>query len=191
MTDFTQSFQSFLIVPPRLSPDMSPDFFLGNIYPRNESIHDSLPYILSGGALEVSFPYSFQIAPLNCFLLLYTESGYGKLHLESEIHSLESGTFLFLNCNQPFKLEIAISPWKYKVFFIRGTILEYYYSLLTNDFFPLLMLSEYSPIIRNLEKLILSSHSSSFHSKLYDSRLLTDILSDLLLENLEKSSRRE
>lgn len=185
MTDFTQSFQSFLTAAPRISPDISPDFFLGNIYSKNESIHESLPHILSGGALEASFPYSFQLAPLNCFLLLYTENGYGKLHTESGIHSLESGTFLFLNCNQPFKIEIAISPWKYKVFFIRGTILDYYYSLLTNDSFPLFMLPGYSPIIRNLEKLVLSSQSSSFHSKLYDSRLLTDIISDLLLENME------
>ncbi|WMC91541.1 AraC family transcriptional regulator [Kineothrix sp. MB12-C1] len=183
--NFTNDFESYMVSPPRLSPDKSPLFFLGNIYEPGKDIDEKLISILSGGSLEASFPYSFQLNPLNCYLLLYTENGYGKLHYENSIYSLESNTLLFVKCDQRFKLEIAVSPWNYKVFFIKGEILDFYSKLLLQYGFPLYTPPEHSTIIRNIQKLALNGTTGEIRNKLYDSRILTDIICDLLMESME------
>ncbi|NLL76682.1 MAG: helix-turn-helix transcriptional regulator [Clostridiales bacterium] len=187
--NFTDDFESYMAVPPRLSPDKSLDFFLGNIYETNEAIDDKLISILCGGALEASFPYSFSLHPLNCYLLLYTEDGYGKLHYENNIYSLENSTLLFMKCDRRLKLEIAVSPWNYRVFFIKGDILGFYYHLLSQYGFPLYVLPEHSTIIRNIRKLSLNNTTIQVRNKLYDSRILTDIICDLLMESMEAESQ--
>lgn len=183
--NFTDDFESYLATLPRLCLNKPVDFFLGNKYELNKDTGDKLISILSGGALEASFPYSFCLNPLNCYLLLYTEEGYGKLHFENNIYSLESNTLLFLKCDKKMKLEIAVSPWNYSVFFIKGEILDFYYDLLSRYGFPLYVLPEHSTIIRNIQKLSLGSTTGSIRNKLYDSRYLADIICDLLMESME------
>lgn len=183
--NFTDNFENYLSGPPRLFPGTSIDFFLGNRYELNKEAEKSLIFILSGGTLAASFPYSFSLFPLDCYMILYTQSGYGKLHLQNNIHSLESNTLLFMKCDQHFKLEIAVSPWNYSVFFIGGEILEFYYRVLSQYGFSLYALSEHSSVIRNIQKLSLNATTSNIRNKLYDSRLLTDIICDLLLESTE------
>lgn len=183
--NFTDNFESYLSGSPRLSPGTPIDFFLGSHYELNKEAEKSLIFILSGGTLAASFPYSFSLMPLDCYIILYTQSGYGKLHLQNDIHSLESNTLLFMKCNQHFKLEIAVSPWNYSVFFVRGRGLEFYYRALSQYGFPLYVLSEHSSVIRNIQKLSLNATTANIRNKIYDSRLLTDIFCDLLFESTE------
>ncbi len=182
---FTDDFLSYLVSPPRISPEKPADSFLGNIYETNNMSVQELPSVLAGGSLEAVFPYSYHLNPLNCYILLYTESGYGKLHLENSVYSLESNTLLFIKSDQKFKLEIAISPWNYKIFFLVGKALDFFYQILPDDNFPLFTIPEYSPIIRSIQKLTLNNTSSGIHNKLYDSRLLNDIFCDLLMDTIE------
>lgn len=186
--NFTDHFHSFLVSSPKISPDKPQDFFLGRKYEMNSSADTELITILSGGALEASFPYAYHFLPLPCYLLLYTENGYGKLFWDNNIYSLESNTLLFLRCDQKFRIEIAVSPWNYHVFFMTGAKLDFYYHLFPSDSFPLFFLPDYSPIIRNIYKLASGSPSSSIYNKLFDSRLINDILCDLLMENFKTES---
>ena len=183
--DITTHFSEYLSAPGRLSPELDFDCFLGTIYEPNEKTGEHLISIIAGGTLLAEFPYYFPLKPLNCYMLLYTEDGYGKLHLNNTVHSLGSGSLLFLKCDIPMRIEIAVSPWHYKVFFLKGSTLDFYYHSLPTDTTPLFDLPEYSSIVRNINRLTLNDAGSHIRNKLLDSRLLTDIFSDLLLENIE------
>lgn len=187
---FINDFPSYLASPPRLAPNIAPDFFLGNIYETNSASDKELPSILAGGSLDAVFPYTYHINPLHCYLLLYTENGCGKLHCENNIYSLESNTLLFMKCDYRFKLEIAISPWNYKIFFMEGKVLDFFYQIIPDNILPLFSLPEYSSIIRNIHKLTLNNTSSSMRNKLYDSRLLNDIFCDLLMDYMETGDHK-
>lgn len=181
----------FFISPPHLSPDKKPEYFFGNNYIKNPNASRELISILSGGCFETCFPYSFHLHPLNCYMLLYTETGYGKLHLDHNILTLEDNSLLFLKCDKPLKLEIAVSPWNYKMFLLEGNVLDFYYSLLSHEGAPLFSLPSHSPVIRTIQRLTLIKDSSSMRDKLYESRLITDILCDLFMNYIEPENRQE
>lgn len=190
-TDMTAHFSDYLAAPPRLSRSLNADCFLATPYERNADSDGKLITILSGGSVKAEFPYHFSLKPLHCYMLLYTEDGYGKLHLDNTIHSLESGSLLFLDCSRPMKIEIAISPWNYKVFFLEGALLDFYYRNLPKHTFPLFFLPDYSPILRSIDRLVLNSTGAHIRNKLLDSRLLNDIFSDLLLDNIEEEQTKK
>lgn len=182
---------NFLASPPRLSPGLTAGVFFGCPYEQNTDICNNLISILSGSHIQAKFPYYFSLKPLGCYMLLYTESGYGKLHTDDSIYSLASNSLLFLKCDSPFKIEIAVSPWNYAVFFIKGHPLDFYYRSLPADTFSLFTLPEYSSVIKDIGKLSTNDIGSSIRNKLTDHRLLTDIFTGLLLENIEKDSQQK
>lgn len=182
---FKDDMSIFFSSKPRLAPDKNPEFFFGSPYEINKELNHDLITILSGGIIHATFPHSFQLHPLNCYVLLYTESGYGKLYLDNNVFSLSANTLLFFKCHEPIKIDIAVSPWEYKVFFIEGKTLDFYYNILPGKSFPLFTLPEYSPIIRSIHKLAQNKTGPHIHYKLTDARLLTDIFTDLLLDSIE------
>lgn len=184
-------FEDYFVSPPRHSSKFAPEAFFGSPYEQNEDTRSSLISILSGGHIQAKFPYYFSLKPLNCYLLLYTEGGCGKLYTETGSHSLEEHSLLFLKCDTPFKVETVISPWNYLVFFLEGTPMDFYYKCLPTDTVPLFMLPDYSYITKNMNQLADRGTSNSVKNKLTDHRLLTDILTGLLLENIEEQSQQK
>lgn len=148
------AFLSSLISSPRISPGTSPEDFLGRILPPEEdSVPPSLPQLLSAGKITASSPWSFDFSPLDCYLLLYTKRGCGKLLERSQVHTLCESSLLFWDCRQRFRIDIAISPWEYQVFFLTGNILSYYYGLVSPGQVPLIKIPSGSHIAIDMELL--------------------------------------
>ncbi len=177
--------------PPRLASGLAASIFFGCPYEQNEAARAELISVLSAGYAQAKFPYQFSLKPFGCYMMLYTENGCGKLYAENSSHALKAGSLLLLKCNIPFKIEIAVSPWEYHVFFLDGLPMNFYYSCLPKDRFPLFMLSEYSPVKKDIHKLTENEIHGTIRNKLTDHRLLTDIFTELLLEHMQGNTQEK
>ncbi len=132
--DFKSVFLDALISDPKISAGLMPEAFLGQTLPMADE--DSLPFfkLLSCGTLKTQFPWSFDIRTLDCFLFLYTKKGRGKLLLNGQIYSLDTGNFILLDCSQRFRMDIAREPWEYVIAFFDGNPLPYRPNLQYTDF---------------------------------------------------------
>ena len=127
--NLSTSFMSALVSAPKISSSLKPEAFLGQVYPDCPTEESPLFNLLASGRLHAVSPWSFDIRSIDCFLLLYTRKGCGKLLLNSQVYSLSENTLLLLDCGQRFRIDIAIAPWDYQIAFIDGNSLSYYRQL--------------------------------------------------------------
>lgn len=171
--NFKSLFLDSLVSPPKLASGEIPETFLGQIFPPEEEDPSSpLFSLLSCGKIQVSSPWTFDIRSMDCFLYLYTEKGCGKLLLDSQVYSLDANSFLLLDCNQRFRIDIAVEPWNYRIAFAQGTSLAYYRRLFPKEHLSILHTSPYSDLYMHMDRL----------SKLYPGNRLPQklMISDLL-----------
>ena len=185
--NFRTVFLESLISPPKLSADETPDRFLGQLFPLEDE--DSLPVFkpLSCGKIHAGFPWSFDIRSLDCFLLLYTEKGCGKLLLESQVYSLDAGSFLLLDCKQRFRIDIAVEPWDYQIAFTYGAPLAWYRELFPKEHFSLIRTSVYSDLSMSMERLLSQYPGKHLSQKLTIADLINHITSVCLSYLLGKA----
>lgn len=181
-------FASSLVTPPQLPPHFDAEDFLGRIYTEESDNQSPLFQLLSGGTVKVSFPFSFSIHSMDCFMLLYTLEGCGKLLINHQVYSLTPSTLLLLDCREPFRLDIAIDPWKYQVFFITGSSLPFYYHLLPERKPILTTLTEYCETALCLNRLLSFTDIESTFTKLTISNQLDTILTHCITGQLAHPS---
>ena len=172
--DFKSVFLDSLVSVPKLSAGEKPENFLGKLFSCEE---DSSPLLglLSCGKIQASVPWSFDIRCMDCFLYLYTEKGCGKLLLDSQVYSLDAGSFLFLDCQQRFRIDIAVESWNYRIAFAKGTPFSYYRTLFPKERLSLVHTSPYSDISTGMEQLFAQYPGKRLPQKLMISDLLNRI----------------
>lgn len=186
--DILSSFLSSFASPPRHSSGEGPEQFLGQIFTAPPLKDSPLLAMLAGGNISAFTPWSFDIKYLDCFLILYTRTGCGKLVMGNQVHTLADSSFLFLDCGERFRLDIAVEPWEYQVFFITGDSLPWYYSLLGENNPLIVQLPLYSPASMAMERLLAHIPDESISSALYISSLLNQIITSAIACSLEDSS---
>ena len=182
--DFKSTFLNALSSPPKLSQDKKPEDFLGRIYPVNEDPDSPLFQVLSGGCITASSPFSYDIRSLDCFMLLYTKKGCGKLLIGNQVYTLAHPSLLLMDCHERFRLDIAIEPWEYDVLFLTGGNLSYYYNLLPEKKPVLLPVSPYSETALALERLMTFRRAESAFSALMVSSLVNFIITGCITHQL-------
>lgn len=173
--DFKSVFLDSLVSAPKLAASEKPESFLGKLFYCEEEEPSPLLGLLSAGKIQASAPWSFDIHPMDCFLYLYTEKGCGKLLLDSQVYSLDAGSFLLLDCQQRFRIDIAVEPWKYLIAFARGSILSYYRSLFPNERLSLIHVPPYSAPPMGMEQIYAQYPGKRLPQKLLISDQLTHI----------------
>lgn len=170
--NFRDLFLESLISAPKLSAGEQPDKFLGQIMPSENESSSPIFHLLSCGQICARSPWTFDIRSMDCFLYLYTEEGCGKLLINSQVYSLEVGSFLLLDCNQRFRIDVAIEPWNYRIAFASGSPIAYYRCLFPKERLHILRTSTYSDFYMHMDRLL----------KLYPGNRLPQklIISDLL-----------
>ncbi len=157
-----------------------PQYFAGDFYELHDAAACRLPTVLSGGTVEVPVPCSLDFKPLDCRMLLYTETGSGAFAMHGSSHALQTGSLLYLNClDSSFSLSPAQLPWRFICFSLEGGLFNVYESLVPFKSFTIVGLDDYAPILRDLKKLLAGSHSGALANKLSDASLLTSIMSGL------------
>lgn len=173
-------FLSSLTSSPRLSSSQKSEDFLGHVFPLTEGLSPQLPQLLSAGSIHAGFPWSFEIDNLDCFLLLYTKSGCGKLSVNNQVYTLAPSTLLFLDCSCHFHMDLTIQPWSYQVLFIKGELLSTYYHLLSDCEPRIINISEFSGSAMSMAQLAEAKGDGSLRSLLIMSDLINHIITDIL-----------
>lgn len=174
------SFKGALISSPKIPSTKKAEDFLGQVYLGSDAESSPLFRLLAGGNLHISSPWSFDIRSIDCFLLLYTKKGCGKLLLNSQVYSLNADTLLLLDCGQRFRIDIAIAPWEYQIAFISSDSLPYYRQLFPKERYSLIPASSYSEMSMCMEKLAVLTPGNSTARKLMISSLINQIVSGCL-----------
>ena len=180
------SFLASLVSSPKLSASERPESFIGQINPTKNTLSSSLPSVLSGGGIHALSPWTFDMKDLNCYLLLYTKAGCGKLLVNNQVFTLDASSFLFLDCSCRFRFDIAVEPWEYDILFITGDILSTYYKLLPEQTPAITSISPHSDIATNMEYLAHKRIWSTVSSQLIASDLLNHIITALLTSILQE-----
>ncbi len=152
--DFMSSFSDSLISSPNSSAFENPELFLGRPFFQNEDTSSPLLRLLSGGNFHALSPWTFDLKALDCFLILYTQKGCGKLLINSQVYSLDAGSLLLLDCRQRFRLDIAVAPWDYQAFFYNGSALDYYRQFFSEEHLVLAHTTTQSETVMSMERLL-------------------------------------
>lgn len=170
--DFKSVFLDSFVSAPRLSAGENPEAFLGQLFPGEKEGSSPLLSLLSCGKIQALSPWTFDIRSMDCFLYLYTEKGCGKLLLDSQVYSLDANSFLLLDCNQRFRIDIAIEPWNYRIAFASGSPLAYYRQIFPKEHLSIIHTSPYSDLYMNMERLLTQYPGNHLSQKLIISDLL-------------------
>lgn len=186
--DFKSVFLDSLTSVPKIPAGKEPESFLGQALPQAEK--DSLPFfkLLSCGMLQAQFPWSFDIRTLDCFLFLYTQKGRGKLLLNGQIHPLDAGNFILLDCCQRFRIDIAKEPWEYTVAFFGGTPLPHYRCFFPIDRLCSIQVSPFSDLPMGMDSLYAQFPATSLSGKLMIADLLNH-MTTICLSSFLKEER--
>ena len=182
------SFLNALVSPPKLSSERKAEEFLGHIYSMEAPPASPLFRVLSGGFIEASAPFSFDIRSLECFLLLFTKKGCGKLTVDGQVFTLSPSFLLLLDCRKRFRLDIAISPWEYQVLFITGSSLSWYLDLFPDKKALLTPVTPHREIALTAERILAQCKNSSLASQLMISNLIDNLLTECITCELSENA---
>ncbi|MCD8338510.1 MAG: helix-turn-helix transcriptional regulator [Lachnospiraceae bacterium] len=157
--------------------DFMPDF-----YTSLPDLQEHLLYPCAGGTRQIRRPDSFAFQDVDGYLFLYTKKGQGVLHSEGDSQPLDENSLLLWDCRDYLQLRPVTSEWTVYLLFFYGDAVSVYYEEICKLRFPIFSLSEQSRIADNLRRITELGMTTSPHHAFEENRLLTDILSDLLLD---------
>jgi AraC-like DNA-binding protein len=141
----------------------------------------NIPCIQAFGIIPASYPFVFEFPKLELFCMIYTERGSGVLVSDGCNDRLNPGSISFFHCNQSRKIEALQAPWLFKIFFVAGPPVFFFYSGFARG-----NSNHYSYLpgrqVTDKIQLLYDCLSQSSNRPLYQSRLLTDILYEILME---------
>lgn len=132
--------------------------------------------------LDVIFPFALECTSFDGYLMIYTKEGNSLLTYNEATYRLNPHTLTFIHCNTSFKLELAQSTcWKADLLMLNGLSMASYYQTITSNnqylFEPSPALNV-SLLIRKLYELFNSSNRTN---EFVISKLITDLLTNLIL----------
>lgn len=187
MTDFRAKYHNAVSYK-RLSTTSTPkdNFFL---FPEHSEF--AKKYLFHAnyiGTTTVQYPFYMKMNQLDSFLMLYTFEGRGKVFYSDNVYILNPDTILFLDCQNPFELQISDSSlWSYQWLYINGNILPKLYELYKKDSALLFNCSPLSSIHTQITKII-NCYQHNKQDELFHSMLINDLITTLILEKKNASS---
>lgn len=176
--DFQKAFHNAIITSSSLKKSICTNLKSPHV---TASIGRSLAYVQAYGSICASYPYYYEISELDVFCLLCTQDGAGLLKFNNRNYTMKQGTIAFFDCNLWHRIEIKKSPWAYKVFFINGPPVSFFYDSFKehgDNLHTFLPGSSISDRIELMYHFLLSSADESLTHAKYTS----DILFELLIE---------
>lgn len=181
--NFKEKFLSSIHSRKMVNIEYSAEFLLPNVYRYHDIQETDLRtsdflHLLGGGNLNADFPFAFHFSPVECGLLLYTDSGVGRITTSGGTeYSVADNQLLFLNCNQTFTLQSIVLPWNFKLFFIDGDSLPVFLNIVHSQKSNCFHLTPVSPILHDLRSLLSVRQEADISDLLFMHRNLTEILS--------------
>lgn len=161
--------------------DATPSFLIPNVYQpaQDFKMYSGLLTLLGGGSVQTRFPVSFSFQPMDCFLILYTSQGGGKLFSGSRTCSVTEATLTFIDCSEAFSLQSLVVPWNFHIYFLKGPDMNLYKEILSPSSLPVFHIPDCSETAQQLKNLLSIHTEMELSDILCAHRLLTDIFCTL------------
>ncbi|MCQ6562903.1 AraC family transcriptional regulator [Paenibacillus mendelii] len=141
-------------------------------------------YIQSAGHYYVEPSFRVVQDHDDSFLLLYTESGIGYLDYAGSAYTLRAGDIFFIDCRQPYEYRTdQTNLWNMIWLRFNGGSSNGYFKQIKKYTGPVLALQPGSIIPDCLGRLITTNQSVDARSPIISSKLIVEILTELLLQS--------
>lgn len=185
--DFETAFLHSLHVSPHLTSNLDETALYSTLYKQNPFTDNHLITLYSRGTVEAGFPFFYDINGIDCYCFLYTVAGSGKIESKDQTDSLllVKESLLFFDCNQPFTLQTAAAPWRFKILFAGGGNLSFYMKAAKKPFGCMIDPVPAGELLHSFHLLFKSNTDENILYKLADEKNMTDLCVALLSHLLE------
>lgn len=147
-------------------------------------------YVQEIGYFKTHPPYFTERANLDSYLIIFTISGTGELFYNGQEYSLTPNTLCYLNCNEHHLYRCAKdSNWEFLWLHFKGSTARGYYEEFAHNGFHILLPHKPDFIEDTLKQLLYTIKKREVHSELLASKLITDLLTEILLHNTDTGER--
>ena len=141
-------------------------------------------YLQEAGYFKTTPPYFTERKNLSSFLIIYTISGNGRLTYQNETYELTAGTCSYINCmNYHYYETRKNSDWEFLWIHFNGSSALGYYEEFTKNNFKILDIEDRFLIEDIMRRMITINHKRNARAEIFTSRLIVDLLTELLLQN--------
>ena len=152
---------------------------------------ETLFYIQEIGKLKSLKSHISKREALDSFLFVIVVSGSGTFNYNGKVYALKSGDHLFIDCKKPYSHESTDSdPWELIWVHFNSIVMDQFYLYFSSKTASIVFRpekpSEYSAILENLMLLV---NKKSSDSELLASHLLNSLVTHVLTENTDQSSK--
>lgn len=177
--NYYKNFLASLLSYSKLPSDLDISFIMPN-YPR--SITPNQPsYIYAGGEITISFPFFFESAGFSSYMLLYTLSGSSTITIADAAYQLQENSLLFLDCSLPYKINSYNGNWKFQILYLKEDFVHQYFKIFNENNNFIYDVKPYSCVNSCFKKIIHKKTSATVISNLYETKWLTDILTEICI----------
>ena len=181
--EFSTLFINALQSNPNIAPSLSMfDYLPPAIITQDQSMLH-LPHPLAMGSLQFHYPYSYTISNLDAYCMILTESGSGTLYINGLEYQLTPNTIAFVDCLKTHKIEIKSWPWQYKVIFIKGDMISFFYNQFMQSGSQVHKYPTYSNLPSLLDSL-LCIHDFGIKADIFRFQAIQNLLSEIILEKM-------
>ena len=145
-------------------------------------------YVLCTGHYFCNARYIVERQNYNSFLILYVQSGSGFVQQDGKTFPVKAGSLFFIDCYRPHTYYTS-SRWEIYWLHFDGQSARPYYDMITENSAVLTPRNPY-PSERCLRKIFLSFHEENKVNEAILSKLITNLLTELILCANETASTR-
>ena len=141
-------------------------------------------YVQEIGDFKTSAPYFAERENLNSFLIIYTLKGKGLLKYRNSQYTLQPGSTAYIDCMEHHYYECFRNQnWEFLWIHFNGpSALGFYNEFMRNNFHILNSLDPFF-MESTLRRILSITQRKDLHSEILSSCLITDILTQILIEN--------
>lgn len=177
--NYYENFLTSILSYSKLPNDLDISFIMPN-YPRANTTNQP-SYIYAGGEITLSFPFFCESTGFSSYILLYTLSGNSTITITDTTYQLQKNSLLFLDSNLPFKINSYNSNWKFQILYLKEDFVNLYFSIFNENSNFIYDVKPYSCVDSCFEKIIFSNTPNTILSNLYETKWLTDILTEICI----------
>ncbi len=148
------------------------------------SARQSYFFVQEVGYFRTVSPYFTERANLNSFLIIYTLSGKGLLKYQGTSYYLHPGSVILINCMEQHYYEcLSGQEWEFLWLHFNGSAALGYYEEFSKNNFHVLREQDAFFMESTMRRILSLTIKKDLHSEIIVSKLITDILTQLLIEN--------
>lgn len=152
--------------------------FLPPAIPYSTQAVEHLMYLKACGTILLPANTRYTQKNFHSYLLIFSISGSATLQFSGDPLNIPANSICFIDCRLEYTLHCS-TPWEFHALFFDGYPVSYYYDSFLNDLpSPIVCLPESTLFPPLFSRIIAQNYN---HIELHNAKLLTDILTNLLL----------